>query len=44
MYKLSEKVALNKLKEGNIGETFLNQPILSIKELAKIEGYKSCIK
>ena len=42
--KLSEKVALNKLKEDKKGEIVLREPVLSIKELAKIEGYKNCIK
>ena len=42
--KLSEKVALNKLKADNIGEIVFKDPVLSIKELAKIEGYKNCIK
>ena len=42
--KLSEKVALNKLKADNIGETILKDLVLSFKELAKIEGYKNCIK
>ena len=42
--RLSEKGALNKFKADNIGETVLNEPALSFKELAKIEGYKNCIK
>ena len=42
--KLSEKDALNKLKADNIGETVFKNPVLSIKEIAKIEGYKNCIK
>ena len=42
--KLSEKVTLKKLKEDNIRETLLKETGLSIKELAKIEGYKNCIK
>jgi len=42
--ELSEKVALNKFKADNIGEIVFKDPVLSIKELAKIEGYKNCIK
>ena len=42
--KLSEKGALNKFNEDNISETVLKETSLSIKELAKIEGYKNCIK
>ena len=42
--KLSEKGALNKFSEDNIGETLFKETGLNIKELAKIEGYKNCIK
>ena len=41
---LSEKVALKKFDEDNIGEKLLKETDLTIKELAKIEGYKNCIK
>ena len=41
--KLSEKIALNKFNEDNIGETLLKETGLNIKELAKIEGYKNCL-
>ena len=40
--KLSEKGALNKFNRDNIGEKLLKDTGLSIKELAKIEGYKNC--
>ena len=42
--RLSEKGALNKFKGDNIGETLLKETGLSIMELAKIEGYKNCLK
>ena len=42
--KLSTKGALNKFNVDNIGETLLKETGLNIKELAKIEGYKNCIK
>ena len=42
--RLSEKGALNKFKEDNIEETLLKETGLTIEELAKIEGYKNCIK
>ena len=42
--KLSTKGALNKFNLDNIGETLLKETGLNIKELAKIEGYKNCIK
>ena len=42
--KLSKKGALNKFNVDNIGETLLKETGLSIKELAKIEGYKNCIR
>ena len=42
--RLSEKGALNKFNKDNIEETLLKETGLSIKELAKIEGYKNCIK
>ena len=41
---LSEKAALNKFEGDNIGETLLKETGLSITDLAKIEGYKNCIK
>ena len=41
--KLSEKGALNKFNGDNIGETLLKETGLSIRELAKIEGYKNCL-
>ena len=41
--RLSEKAALNKFNGDNIGETLLKETGLSIKELAKIEGYKNCL-
>ena len=41
--KLSEKGAFNKFNQDNIGETLLKDTGLSIKELAKIEGYKNCL-
>ena len=40
---LSEKGALNKFNGDNIGETLLKETGLSIKELAKTEGYKNCL-
>ena len=40
---LSEKAALNKFNGDNIGETLIKENGLSIKELAKIEGYKKCL-
>ena len=42
--KLSEKGALNKFNADDIGETLLKETGLTISELAKIEGYKNCIK
>ena len=42
--KLSVKGALNKFNVDNISETLLKETGLNIKELAKIEGYKNCIK
>ena len=41
--KLSEKGAVNKFNEDNIQETLLKETGLTIKELAKIEGYKNCV-
>ena len=41
--RLSEKGALNKFNEDNIEEKLLKETGLSIKELAKIEGYKNCL-
>ena len=42
--RLSEKGALNKFNEDNIQEKLLKETGLSIKELAKIEAYKNCVK
>ena len=42
--KLSEKGALNKFNMDNIEETLLKEAGLTVTELAKIEGYKNCIK
>ena len=42
--KLSEKGALEKFKQQNIAESLRSETSLSIMELAKIEGYKNCIK
>ena len=42
--KLSEKGALNKFNMDNIEETLLKETGLTIAELAKIEGYKNCVK
>ncbi len=42
--KISMKGALNKFNLDKIGETLLKETGLNIKELAKIEGYKNCIK
>ena len=42
--RLSEKGALNKFKGDNIGEKLLKETGLTITELAKIEGYKNCVK
>ena len=42
--KLSEKGALHKFNMDNIEETLLKETGLTITELAKIEGYKNCIK
>ena len=42
--RLSEKGALNKFKGDNIEETLLKETSLTIIELAKIEGYKNCLK
>ena len=41
--KLSEKGAVNKFNVDNIQETLLKETGLTIKELAKIEGYKNCV-
>ena len=41
--ELSGKGALNKFKDDNIEEKLLKDTGLTIKELAKIEGYKNCI-
>ena len=42
--RLSEKGALNKFNIDDIEETLLKETGLKITELAKIEGYKNCIK
>ena len=42
--KLSEKGALNKFNMDNIEDKLLKENGLTISELAKIEGYKNCIK
>ena len=42
--KLSEKGAVNKFNDDNIQESLLKEAGLTIKELAKIEGYKNCVK
>ena len=42
--KYSTKGALTKFNTDNIGETLLEETGLNIDELAKIEGYKNCIK
>ena len=42
--KLSEKGALKKFNVDNIEDKLLKETGLNIKELAKIEGYKNCIK
>ena len=40
----STKGALTKFTKDDIGETLLEEAGLNIDELAKIEGYKNCIK
>ena len=42
--KHSTKGALTKFYKDDIGETLLEETGLNIDELAKIEGYKNCIK
>ena len=42
--KFSTKGALTKFNEDNIKEKLLEETGLTIKELARIEGYKNCIK
>ena len=42
--KYSSKGALYKFNKDDIGETLLEETGLNINELAKIEGYKNCIK
>ena len=42
--KYSTKGALTKFNKDDIGETLLQETALKIDELAKIEGYKNCIK
>ena len=42
--KFSEKGAFKKFNEDNIGEKLLKETGLTISQLAKIEGYKNCIK
>ena len=40
----STRGALTKFNKDEIGETLLEETGLNIDELAKIEGYKNCIK
>ena len=42
--KLSEKGALNKFNVDNIEKKLLKETGLTISELARIEGYKNCVK
>ena len=42
--KNSTKGASTKFNKDNIGGTLLEETGLNIDELAKIEGYKNCIK
>ena len=42
--KLSTKGAFNKFKKEKIEEELFNETSLNIDELAKIEGYKNCLK
>ena len=42
--KFSNKGALNKLNDDNIKEKLLEETGLTVEELAKIEGYKNCVK
>ena len=42
--KHSTKGALTKFNKDDIGESLLEETNLKIDELAKIEGYKNCIK
>ena len=42
--KYSTKGAVTKFNKDDIGETLLEETGLNIDELAKIEGYKNCIK
>ena len=42
--QLSEKGALNKFNADNIEKKLLKETGLTIMELAKIEGYKNCVK
>ncbi len=42
--KLSEKGAFKKFNVDNIGEKLLKETGLTISQLAKIEGYKNCLK
>ena len=42
--KHSTKGALTKFNKDDIGETLLEETGLNVDELAKIEGYKNCIK
>ena len=41
---LSRKAALNKFKDDNIKEKLMEETGLTVEELAKIEGYKNCVK
>jgi len=42
--ELSIKGALTKFNKDNINEKLLMETGLSIEEIAKIEGYKNCVK
>ena len=42
--KLSRKGALKKFYADNIKKELLDETGLTIEELAKIEGYKNCLK
>ena len=41
--KLSTRGALTKFNQDNINEKLLEETGITIKELAKIEGYKNCL-
>lgn len=42
--KLSRKAALTKFNKDTIKEKLLEETSLTIEDLAKIEGYKNCIR